>query len=650
MTEIKGIPRVVLLPDEPITDYHADKLDTARFAKVIASAAHYTETPFTIGVFGKWGQGKTSVLKQAESLIVENYQGDVTVWFNAWQFEREEVPIVPLILTIAEKLEKQTNDGSQAKEYLHRTGRILRGIARAVSLSISTPLPVGPKISVSGKELTDEIAKAVEDSPPEILPGTFYVKTFNALTECTDKYRHSTETGNSPSSARVIVFIDDLDRCLPKQAVGLLQGIKLVLSQPGFVFILGLDRQIIEDYLVKIYTAAGSVGTEARENGRRFIDKIIQLSLPLPRQDDLASYIDTLLERSEFKIEGNAPIRDVIQNIKSMIAVGANPNPRNVVRFINNLIVDRALWIATGEDQDLVDGQLLGIGAVSRILREHLGEAIYLELAKSSELCKELSEKVLAGKSVSLDWTKMKDIEKLPSHERLREEILRWLDTAPFLGELLATKFGKQWLISSYLRAKVDQFLHEERGEGEREETELTPSEIVARAIAKGKEIPLSGKGLAKVKALDLSNRDVDNVKLTQVEKLTKLRKLNLDGTKITDAGLVHLGKLTDLQILNLGGTKITDAGLVHLGKLTKLMWLNLYGTEITDAGLVHLGKLTKLMWLNLYGTEITDAGLVHLGKLTDLSELSLGGTKITDAGLKRLRQRLPRTRIREPL
>ena len=104
MVEGKGIPQVKLLPDEPIKSCQADKLDTARFAEVIASAAHHTETPFTIGIFGKWGQGKTSVLKQAESLIAGNYKDDVTVWFNAWQYEQEEVPIVPLILTIAEAL------------------------------------------------------------------------------------------------------------------------------------------------------------------------------------------------------------------------------------------------------------------------------------------------------------------------------------------------------------------------------------------------------------------------------------------------------------------------------------------------------------------------------------------------------------------
>jgi len=163
MAEGKEIPRVLLLPDEPITSWQADKLDTARFAEVIASAAHHTETPFTIGVFGKWGQGKTSVLKQAESLITENYKDDVTVWFNAWQYEQEEVPIVPLILTIGEALEQETTNEKKSLECLRKAGKTLIAIARSTKLNLSY---FGTGIEILGKDLVDGIAGAEKNIPP----------------------------------------------------------------------------------------------------------------------------------------------------------------------------------------------------------------------------------------------------------------------------------------------------------------------------------------------------------------------------------------------------------------------------------------------------------------------------------------------------
>jgi len=621
MADKEAIPRVVLLPDEPIADYHDDKLDTARFAEAIASAAHHTETPFTIGVFGRWGQGKTSVLRQAESLIVDNYEDDVTVWFNAWQYEREEVPIVPLILTIGEALEKETVKGKKPPEYLRKAGRVLIAIARSITLKLSY---FGAGIEVSGKDLLEEIGQTEEDVPARILPISVYVHAFSELQRITRVYRKSGET------SRIVVFIDDLDRCLPERAVALLQGIKLVLNQPGFVFILGLDRQIIEDYLVEMYKEAGS--KNPTENGRRFIDKIIQLPLPIPRQDDLTRYIENLFERRELKCEENKPIVGVLKNVEQLVTLGANANPRNVVRFINNLIVDRTLWILGGEEEELVHRKLLGIGVVARILREHLGDELYVAFSNDSGFCEEFAKGGVDRELLMLD----KDRKRRKS-DQLRVEITWRFDESPFLQDVLKSEFGKAWLNNHALRAKVDRFLREERGEEEGREGEPTPAEIVAQAIAAGEEIPLSEEELSKVRKVVLSFVDVDDAKLARLEELTNLDSLFLSGTQITDAGLVHLEKLTNLNSLSLTDTQITDAGLVHLEKLTNLNALDLSQTKITDAGLVHLEKLTNLILLGLGGTQITDAGLVHLEKLTNLNALLLSGTKITDAGLVHL-------------
>ena len=46
--------------------------------------------------------------------------------------------------------------------------------------------------------------------------------------------------------ARLIVFVDDLDRCLPEKAIEVLEAIKLFLEVPGVVFVLGMDREVVE--------------------------------------------------------------------------------------------------------------------------------------------------------------------------------------------------------------------------------------------------------------------------------------------------------------------------------------------------------------------------------------------------------------------
>ena len=65
---------------------------------------------FTIGVFGQWGQGKTSMLRQIEKKLNEIDTKDekeiLTVWFNPWQFTGEEHIIIPFFHTLVSYLEE----------------------------------------------------------------------------------------------------------------------------------------------------------------------------------------------------------------------------------------------------------------------------------------------------------------------------------------------------------------------------------------------------------------------------------------------------------------------------------------------------------------------------------------------------------------
>ena len=65
---------------------------------------------FTIGVYGEWGQGKTSMLRQIERSLAESPEGEddlLTVWFNPWQFSGEEHLIIPFFQTLIAALEKE---------------------------------------------------------------------------------------------------------------------------------------------------------------------------------------------------------------------------------------------------------------------------------------------------------------------------------------------------------------------------------------------------------------------------------------------------------------------------------------------------------------------------------------------------------------
>jgi hypothetical protein len=152
------LPAVVLLEDEPVQSYHVDNLGLLPFAEVIAGVAMSTRGPITVGVFGKWGEGKTSVLRQAKALVEEQRPDAVTVWFNAWQFEHESTPIVPLALLISEAAKEKVS-GTQLPRakahFLEVCAEGLEALARAaVDLASGTTLKVGlPGAGARGSSL-----------------------------------------------------------------------------------------------------------------------------------------------------------------------------------------------------------------------------------------------------------------------------------------------------------------------------------------------------------------------------------------------------------------------------------------------------------------------------------------------------------------
>ena len=98
---------LALIGDEPVATLDDDRLSLRNFAETVAAVSLGTEGPFTIGVFGRWGHGKTSLLRLSQRIVDEQKKDNVTTaWFNAWQYEKEPRPIVPLVATIIRALEE----------------------------------------------------------------------------------------------------------------------------------------------------------------------------------------------------------------------------------------------------------------------------------------------------------------------------------------------------------------------------------------------------------------------------------------------------------------------------------------------------------------------------------------------------------------
>lgn len=102
-----------------------------------------------------------------------------------------------------------------------------------------------------------------------------------------------TLTGTMKGVERVVVLVDDLDRCLPPAVVQTLEAIKLFLSVKKMVFVIAADKELVRDSIASFLPSTN----RAEAIASNYLEKIIQIPVNLPRLPfhDAEAYIGLLL-------------------------------------------------------------------------------------------------------------------------------------------------------------------------------------------------------------------------------------------------------------------------------------------------------------------------------------------------------------------
>ncbi len=488
-----------LLSDEPILESdRTDHLEFRHTAGVLARAALHTDSPITIGVFGNWGSGKTSLMRLMRHVVESEGTGDnaaVAVWFNAWQYEREEHLIVPLIATIArdikkrqEKWEKLSLDdeaveairtaSSKASKIMKTGGKKVHDALRSVLYGVSmkgklgVPLLGELEISASMKDMIERYEAVTQDT---LMARSLYFDAFDQLRELSHD-----KTIKKP---QIVVFIDDLDRCFPEQAVRLLESIKLVLHQPRFAFVLGIYPQIIEEFIRNKYAAQypmTAVRAAARNDDElhrrmdRYLDyfndylgKIIQVrhNVPERRPGQMQGYIRHLLEDAgvidEFLVEEISE-----KDLMELIAEVGKRSPREIVRKINGLIVKWRIAKSEkgeGESYDLLAG-LINETVSDRVAKGKLEYEQFLYRlewataeAGSPTYGQSLGDALLSTQKTAFHAENISRLKKTLDAENspTMKSLIEILDKDEHLCNVLNSPPGRRWLSDKKYREEM---------------------------------------------------------------------------------------------------------------------------------------------------------------------------------------------------
>jgi predicted KAP-like P-loop ATPase len=326
--------------DDALRDPADDLLGRASFAQGVAEAiaSRVDVSSIVVGLFGPWGDGKTTVLNFIERSLGSE---TVVVRFNPWLISSEHDLLPAFFEQVASELSlKLGGTRRQVADAFRAVGRFLRPIAVSPGAGSLEPGAAAEWIGegIAGTSLVD------------------LRKDFERLL--------------ADAGRRIVVMIDDLDRLDDREIRTMFRLVRLAAPFEGVIYVIACDDAVVTG-------ALSALQGSTRETGFAYLEKIIQVPLHIPPSSKAVlsrialQGLDELLQSL-----GITYTDDQAREIGTRYRVGIAPSlrtPRSVKRYLNAIAF--ALPLLKGEaslaDVIAVEGFHVAHPTVYRALREH---------------------------------------------------------------------------------------------------------------------------------------------------------------------------------------------------------------------------------------------------------------------------------------
>ncbi len=535
--------------------------------------------PVTIGVFGDWGSGKSSIL----SILKESFKDDdpkegktVCLYFNSWTFEGYDDAKAALIEAIIEELENHKLFTEQLKEkaadvkdkakkllssvkWMRLLGLGFKNIALpAAAAYFSGGVTLVPYLAQSLSKLTDNPKELIdklkgegseeflnslikEQNDPEIHDKTLMIRDFR---------KNFASLIKATSIDRLVVIIDDLDRCTHERLIENLEAIKLFLNVEKTAFIIGADPRIVRHAIRHRYRTqqADRTADEEDKNERivsDYLEKLIQVPYYLPKLSDseaetylslllckrhllpenyasvlkgyealiktnrYATYDYAAIRKSTESVDAHAELQQELSSLPALASIISETlygNPRQIKRFLNSFMLRRRLSKVAGIQgfNPIILAKLM----VLEYAEEDLFRLLYNWQIGSEGFPDQIKEIEELSKEKSFQEVKVALSNKYPEWVK-KEKVVRWIMKEPFLTKIDLRDYF--WLSRDRLSS-------------------LIPSNTLIPPLARKifKEITESQSEVDKSRILDEGMRDIDDMNLDAFYKLV-LQKIKAE-------------------------------------------------------------------------------------------------------------------------
>lgn len=281
-------------------------------------------TPITVGVFGPWGIGKSSVAKMVQQAMAppdgkSDAHETLVVYFNGWRFEGYEDAKAALMGTIIEEIVKHRTLSTKGKRLAKRLWRSINvmqlvkggaqvaGHLKLAAITGGVSVPASAWMAIRGLLKEKASDATVEDASKllETVVGDAEKADKNkgradghdlarlAHRSVRNFEKHFEALLAETKLTRLVVVIDDLDRCLPAHVIDTLEAIRLFLAVKRTAFVITADELLVQHAVRHRFPGMDALKSEV---GQDYLEKMIQIPirLPLLGRADLENYLNLL--------------------------------------------------------------------------------------------------------------------------------------------------------------------------------------------------------------------------------------------------------------------------------------------------------------------------------------------------------------------
>tara|TARA_R110001583_G_scaffold192614_1_gene359301 strand:- start:9970 stop:11850 length:1881 start_codon:yes stop_codon:yes gene_type:complete len=474
--------------------------------------------PVTIGVFGDWGSGKSSILKIVEEELTGGNEdglnnGTLVLFFNGWVFEGYDDAKAALLESIIEKFDKHKTLGNKVKD---KTAKLFKSVKwmRLLGLSFKKVIIPGAAAYFTGglsliPYLVNEFSQLKAEDLAAMLKGDGAedflediikkneAEEITMVREFRDDFK---EMIDKSGIKKLVVIIDDLDRCEPNRLIENLEAIKLFLNVEKTAFVIGADPRIVRHAIELRYKTDSIENSDDPDSRNKrivsdYLEKLIQIPYYLPKLTDneVETYLTLLFckkvmdsdfdkvieafkknrETNRYDVYGLGDLQSIlseeqnkklaenvslIASLSPIITEGLKGNPRQIKRFLNTFTLrNRLVKVAKLPD--------FKIDILAKLMvLEYAETSLFREIYNWQSLQKGEPKQIIELEKLALDENEG-EIKKQFSAQWSSEKVIKWINAEPKLSNVdlrdyywisrdqLSTTISGASLIAPHIRA-----------------------------------------------------------------------------------------------------------------------------------------------------------------------------------------------------